>query len=350
MQLGGGVGQGLLEPAGRRLGLLRAGAIARRGRPQQIGGQRGVAAEPGHVQRRGQHRPRVRVRGPGVLPPGDQLGRGRQGLGQPVPGRPQRDRQPPVTGRGRAGPVLLGGAERLADADDVGQVQHLAFPLPRVRVAGRGHRGVSLVPVRPQRADDHDRGPGLQQRAHHAAGQPVLAVQVALQLIQPHHRPRRRRLGQRGDLVRPGRVHQPPLRQQRLDRLDRAAGLADRGPADQQHEPARPRRGLDPGPDPELGSVNIPQHIPRRVVVGYARDADRRVHPQPPWPGVPDPYPARGPGQVGGTGPLPGLQPRSLVGRGDLAHGKEREQLAPGGRPLAGDDLSHRGLGQRLQP
>ena len=104
VQLGGGVGQGLLEPVVRRLGLLRAGAIARRGRPQQVGGQRGAAAEPGHVQRRGQHRPPVRVRGPGVLPPGDQLRRGRQGLGQPVPGRPQRDRQPPVTGPRRRGP------------------------------------------------------------------------------------------------------------------------------------------------------------------------------------------------------------------------------------------------------
>ena len=48
------------------------------------------------VQRSGQHRPRVRGRGPGVFPAGDQLRRGGQGLGQPVPGRAQRHLQPPV--------------------------------------------------------------------------------------------------------------------------------------------------------------------------------------------------------------------------------------------------------------
>ena len=92
VQLFGGVGQGLLEPVIRRFRLLGAGAVARRGLPQQISGQRGAAAEPGHIQRRGQHRPPVRVSGLGVLPAGDQLRRGRQGLGQPVPCRAQRDR------------------------------------------------------------------------------------------------------------------------------------------------------------------------------------------------------------------------------------------------------------------
>ena len=140
VQLAGGVGQGLLEPVVRRLGLLLAGAVARRGGAQEVGAQRGAGAEPGRIQRRGQHRPRVRAGGLGVLPAGDQLRRGRQGLGQPVPGRLQRDPQPPVTGRGGAGPVLLRRAELRVDADDVGQVQHLAFPRVRIGAAGARQR------------------------------------------------------------------------------------------------------------------------------------------------------------------------------------------------------------------
>jgi hypothetical protein len=30
---------------------------------------------------------------------------------------------------------------------------------------------------------------GVHQRLHHAPGQPALAVQIALQLIEPHHHP-----------------------------------------------------------------------------------------------------------------------------------------------------------------
>ena len=60
--------------------------------------------------------------------------------------------------------------------------------------------------VRPHRADDHRRARSVQQRPHHATGQPVLAVQITLQLIQPHHRPQQRASRQRGDLgpARPG--------------------------------------------------------------------------------------------------------------------------------------------------
>ena len=286
MQLAGGVGQGLLEPVVRRLGLLLAGAVVHCGGAQEIAAQRGAGAEPGRIQRRGEHRPRVRAGGLGVFPAGDQLRRGRQGLGQPVPGRLQRDPQPRIAGGGGAGPVLLRGAERGVDADDGGQVQHFPFPRVRIGAAGCRHGGVGGVPLRPQRADDHRRVGAAQQRPDHAAGQPVLAVQVALQLIQPHHRPRRRRRRQRGDLGRPGRVHQPPVRQQRPDRLHRAAGLADRGPADQQHEPAPLRRGRHLGPDTGLGGIDIPRHVLRRDLVRYPWHADRRMHPQPPRVGL----------------------------------------------------------------
>jgi hypothetical protein len=167
VQLGFSVGQGLLEPGVRCLGLLLAGEIPRRGGAQQVGVQRGAGAEPGRIERRGEHRPRVRAGGLGVLPAGDQLRRGGQGLGQPVPGRVQRDRQPLVAGCGGAGPVLLGGAELRADADDVGQVQYFAFPGVRVVTARRGQGGVGGVPVRPDRADDHRRVRGVQQRPDH---------------------------------------------------------------------------------------------------------------------------------------------------------------------------------------
>ena len=140
VQFLGGVGQGLLEPVGRRLGLLRAGAVARRGGAQQVSAERGAGAEPGRVQRRGQHRPPVRAGGLGVLPPGDQLRRGRQRLGQPVPARLQRGPQLRIPGRGGAGPVLLGRAELRGDANDVGQVQHFAFPRVRIGAAGGAAR------------------------------------------------------------------------------------------------------------------------------------------------------------------------------------------------------------------
>ena len=106
-----------------------------------------------------------------VFPAGDQLRRGRQGLGQPVPGRLQRDPQPRIPGRGDAGPALLRRAELRGDADDVGQVQHFAFPGVRVGADGGGHGSVGGVPVRPERADDHRRVGGIQQRPHHRAGQ-----------------------------------------------------------------------------------------------------------------------------------------------------------------------------------
>ena len=140
VQFFGGVGQGLLEPVVRRLGLLRAGAVIHRGGAQQVGAERDAGAEPGRVQCRGQHRPPVRAGGLGVLPSGDQLRRGRQRLGQPVPVRLQRGPQLRIPVRGGAGPVLLGRAEHRGDADDGGQVQHLAFPGVRIRAAGRRAR------------------------------------------------------------------------------------------------------------------------------------------------------------------------------------------------------------------
>ncbi len=144
----------------------------------------------------------------------------------------------------------------------------------------------------------------VQQRPHHAAGQPVLAVQVALQLIQPHHRPQRRCGHQRGDLVRPGRKHWPPVRQQRSDRFYGAPGLAYRGPADQQHEPALLFGGRHLGPDTGPGGIGIPRHVLRQDFVGCSRQADRRVDAQPPRVGFAHPHHpgrARLPGAPGGA-------------------------------------------------
>jgi hypothetical protein len=194
VQLAGGIGQGLLKPVLRHLGLLGTGAVARRGGAQQASAQRGPGAEPGCIQRRGEHRPRVRAGGLGVFPAGDQLQRGRQRLGQPIAGRLQRDPQPRITDSGGVRPALLRRAERRIDADDHGQVQHFPFPRTCIGATGPRQRGVDGVPVRPQRADDHRRVRGAQQRPHYRAGQAVLAIQVALQLIQPHHHPREWRL------------------------------------------------------------------------------------------------------------------------------------------------------------
>ena len=115
VQLGGGVGQGLLEPVARRLGPVSAGEVAGRGGAQQVDAQRGAGTEPGRIQRRGQHRPPVRAAIPGTLPAGDQLRRGCQGLGQAISVCGQRQGQPPVPGSRGAGPVLFGRGELLAN-------------------------------------------------------------------------------------------------------------------------------------------------------------------------------------------------------------------------------------------
>jgi hypothetical protein len=80
VQLAGGIGQDLLEPVARGLGLLGAGAVARRGRAPEFSAQRSTGTQLRRIQRRGEHRTRIRV---GVLPAGDQLRRGRQRLVRP---------------------------------------------------------------------------------------------------------------------------------------------------------------------------------------------------------------------------------------------------------------------------
>lgn len=61
--------------------------------------------------------------------------------------------------------------------------------------------------------------------------------------------------------------------------MHRAAGLADRGPADQQHEPAPLSSGCHLGPDPELGGIDIPRHVLRQDLIGHPRHADRSMYP-----------------------------------------------------------------------
>jgi hypothetical protein len=125
------------------------------------------------------------------------------------------------------------------DPDDFSQVEHFAFPCVRIGAARGRHGGEGRIPVRPQRTDDHHRVRYVQERPDHCAGQSLLAVQVALQLIQPHHRLRLRRLRQRSDLSRPGRVHEPPVRQRRLHSLHRAAGLPTDDPPTSRTNPPR---------------------------------------------------------------------------------------------------------------
>ncbi len=149
----------------------------------------------------------------------------------------------PIPGCGGAGAVLLRRAKFRRDSDHISQVQHLALTRILIGAAGRRHGSVGGVSVRPQRADDHNRVGGIQQHPDHRTGQSVLAVQIVLKLIQPHHRPRGWRPGQRGDLIWSGWVQQPPVRQQSLHGFGRTTRFPYRGPADQQHEPATFGRG-----------------------------------------------------------------------------------------------------------
>ena len=110
-------------------------------------------------------------------------------------------------------------------------------------------------------------GSGRSAGPDHPAGQPVLAVQVACSSsihttvrgdgAEPARRPRPAR-----------RVHQPPARQQRPDRLHRAPGLPDRGPADQQYEPTPLGGGRHLGPDTGLGGIDIARHVLRQDIIG----------------------------------------------------------------------------------
>jgi hypothetical protein len=75
------------------------------------------------------------------------------------------------------------------DADGISQVQQFSFPHARVGATEGQQGGVGGVEVWPQGTDDRCRLRGLQQRPHHAPGQQVLAIQIALQLIEPHDRP-----------------------------------------------------------------------------------------------------------------------------------------------------------------
>ena len=140
VQLLGGIGEGLLEPVVRGLGLLLAGAVARRGSPQQGSTERSASAEPGHVQRRGQHRPRVRGRGWASCQRVTSCGAAARVWVSPYPATPSAIFSREITGCGGAGPRLLGRAERLVDSNDCGQVEYLAFPGLGIRTPRRPAR------------------------------------------------------------------------------------------------------------------------------------------------------------------------------------------------------------------
>ena len=201
MQLLGGIGQRPLEPVTRRLGLLRAGAITRRGRTQEIGGEWRAGAEPGRVQRRGQHRPRVRIPGLGVLPACYQWGAAARIWVSPYPGAPSAAasrRSRPAAARARSCSAgLNSGPMRITTARS---------STSRSRARGSGtaarHGGVGGVPVRPQRGDKH-------YRAGRPAGPaPILRSAHARHPGSPAAHPAtppsaETALGQRGDLVGP---------------------------------------------------------------------------------------------------------------------------------------------------
>ena len=136
-------------------------------------------------------------------------------------------------------------------------------------------------------------------------------------------------------------MHQPPVRQQCLDRLRRTPGLPDRGPTDQQHEPAPLSRGRHPGPDPGPGGIHIPRHVLRQALAGHPRHADRRMHSQPPRVRLARPHRprrTRHPGIQGGVPrPCRVARPSDTEG-GQLASDHGGELLR---RPAAQVDVGH---------
>ena len=118
------------------------------------------------------------------------------------------------------------------------------------------------------------------------AGQPVLFVQVSLQLIQPHHGVS---AGARaGSVTSAGPAgctsHQSGSNVFTASIAHRVWPTED--PADQHHEPAPLRRGRHLGTDTGLASVSVARHVFPRVLLRDSRHADRRVHAQLPRVGL----------------------------------------------------------------
>ena len=135
-------------------------------------------------------------------------------------------------------------------------------------------------------------GPGAFSSARTtAAGQPVLAVQVALQLIQPHHRPRRRRLPP-ARRPRPGPAgctsHQSGSSAFTASTAQRVFPTDD--PPTSSTNPPRCAAAATLARTPCSAVIHIPRHVLRRDLLRHPRHADRRMHPQPPRIGLADPH------------------------------------------------------------
>ena len=95
-----------------------------------------------------------------------------------------------------------------------------------------------------------------------------------------------------------------PARPPRLTgsgRLRSAAGLADRGPADQQHQPAAPRCGGHLARTPNSAASTSRGTYFGGDLIGHSRHADRLMHPQQSRIGLSyaDPPPGQRPGGLG---------------------------------------------------
>ena len=178
----------------------------------------------------------------------------------------------------------------------------------------------------------------------------MLRAEVALKLVEPHHGSSRRILQDRAHLRRVVTVgvHQPPVRQQRPDRLEGAAGLADRGGPHQQNE-TTPGRGVpDPGPDAELRGVGVAFHIGRRNAIRHAGHGDRGVDTDPPRVRVGDPDGSGRAPLIGGNGSFPCGDPPARLDGGKLQHCQERLHRVPG--RLASAEHVADGAGRQAPP
>jgi hypothetical protein len=87
----------------------------------------------------------------------------------------------------------------------------------------------------------------------------------------------------RGTMVQRMHGRRAPARPPRLTgsgRLRSAAGLADRGPADQQHQPAAPRCGGHLARTPNSAASTSRGTYFGGDLIGHSRHADRLMHPQ----------------------------------------------------------------------
>ncbi len=215
--------------------------------------------------------------------------------------------------------------------DHLRQPQKGAFRRVRILPPSWRNRGVSRVTLRPQRA--HQQRSGLQQGTDGARPQPVPAAEHVLELVQPHHQSLRGIGRHLADLGGVRGMQEPPLRQDRAHRLERAPGLAHGGTADEKHQRSPAGRPFDQRPHAAGVPIGVAFHV-RREVLGDVFELDRGVDSEPPRIGALHPRQPVESRRRRGERAFPCLLPVTAVLRGDSACPQEQLQGLEGGPSL----------------